>query len=99
MASVFSPAYKVPDNLIAETPALRKKTNSIQEDDEGDRKTEVRDEKQADLHGPAVEPPPSGAGADGAGSVAVSCTSSRSSRNAVGRRGTRCSPFAMAAAD
>ena len=29
MASVFSPAYKVPDNLIAETPALRKKTNSI----------------------------------------------------------------------
>ena len=29
VASVFSPAYKVPDNLIAETPALRKKTNSI----------------------------------------------------------------------
>ena len=29
MASVFSPVYKVPDNLIAETPALRKKTNSI----------------------------------------------------------------------
>ena len=29
MASVFSPKYKVPFNLIAETPALRKKTNSI----------------------------------------------------------------------
>ena len=29
VASVFSPAYKVLDNLIAETPALRKKTNSI----------------------------------------------------------------------
>ena len=29
MASVFSPKYKVPVNLIAETPALRKKTNSI----------------------------------------------------------------------
>ena len=29
MASVFSPAYKVPDILVAETPALRKKTNSI----------------------------------------------------------------------
>ena len=29
VASVFSPAYKIPDNLIAETPALRKKTNSI----------------------------------------------------------------------
>ena len=64
-----------------------------------DSKAEVRDEKQADLYGPAVEPPPSGAGTDGAGSVAVSCTSSRSSRNAVGQRGTRCSPFAMAAAD
>ena len=29
VASVFSPAYKVPDILVAETPALRKKTNSI----------------------------------------------------------------------
>ena len=29
MASVFSPKYKVPVNIIAETPALRKKTNSI----------------------------------------------------------------------
>ena len=29
VASVFSPAYKVPDKLVAETPALRKKTNSI----------------------------------------------------------------------
>ena len=29
VASVFSPNYKVPVNLIAETPALRKKTNSI----------------------------------------------------------------------
>ena len=27
--SVISPAYKVPDKLVAETPALRKKTNSI----------------------------------------------------------------------
>ena len=26
--SVFSPEYKVPDKLVAETPALRKKTNS-----------------------------------------------------------------------
>ena len=29
VASVFSAAYKVPDNLVAETPALRKKTSSI----------------------------------------------------------------------
>ncbi len=29
MASVFSAAYKVPDKLVAETPALRKKTSSI----------------------------------------------------------------------
>ena len=29
MASVFSPKYKVPVKLIAETPALRKKTNSV----------------------------------------------------------------------
>ena len=29
MASVFSPAYKVPDKLVAATPALRKKTCSI----------------------------------------------------------------------
>ena len=29
VASVFGPEYKVPNNLIAETPALRKKTNSI----------------------------------------------------------------------
>ena len=29
VASVFSPAYKVPDKLAAETPALRTKTNSI----------------------------------------------------------------------
>ena len=29
VASVFSPAYKVPDILVAETPALRKKTNLI----------------------------------------------------------------------
>ena len=29
MASVFSPAYKVPDKLVAETQALRKKTTSI----------------------------------------------------------------------
>jgi hypothetical protein len=29
VASVFSAAYKVPDKLVAETPALRKKTSSI----------------------------------------------------------------------
>ena len=29
VASVFGPEYKVPDTLIAETPAARKKTNSI----------------------------------------------------------------------
>ena len=29
VASVFSPAYKVPDLLVAATPALRKKTNLI----------------------------------------------------------------------
>ena len=29
MASIFSPEYKVPDKLVTETPALRKKTNSI----------------------------------------------------------------------
>ena len=29
MVSVFSPNYKVPVKLIAETPALRKKTNSV----------------------------------------------------------------------
>ena len=29
VASVFSAAYKVPDNLVAETTALRKKTSSI----------------------------------------------------------------------
>ncbi len=29
MASVFSPEYKVPENLVAETPALRKKTCRI----------------------------------------------------------------------
>ena len=29
VASVFSPEYKVPDKLVVETPALRKKTNSI----------------------------------------------------------------------
>ena len=29
MASVFSPKYKVPGKLIAATPALRKKTNSV----------------------------------------------------------------------
>ena len=29
MASVFSPEYKVPDKLVAETPARRKKTTSI----------------------------------------------------------------------
>jgi hypothetical protein len=29
LAYVFSPAYQVPEKLVAETPALRKKTNSI----------------------------------------------------------------------
>jgi hypothetical protein len=31
VASVFSTAYKVPDKLVAETPALRKKTSSIRD--------------------------------------------------------------------